>query len=202
MDVTLSFELFFERWVDLLLSVSQQHAPPRFLILPLLTLVLRPFSVYMIRNGSNFIKSTLEHQIPAVSILPPAVSSLINMLLPPPLFTGDANVSSPEGVLWSDSTAPVSADNNLHVITNKTPYMYAHVPWTKHTPHTHGQLLISLTCWSVASSIIPQSALRSSHFPPVSDPRPLLHFNPPPVPPRLDGVVSRAGRGEEVVPFG
>lgn len=44
---------------------------------------------------------------------------------------------------------------------------------------------------TISASSLPYSALCSSHFPPVSDPLPLLHFNPVPVRLRADSGVSR-----------
>lgn len=61
--------------------------------------------------------------------------------------------------------------------------------------HTHAQTL-PLPCSStgtgtISASSLPHSALCASHFPPVSDPQPLLHFNPRPVPPPPDRGVNR-----------
>lgn len=57
---------------------------------------------------------------------------------------------------------------------------------------------------SISASSLPHSALCSFHFPPVSDPLPLLHFNPPAVPPCPDRGLKResGSRKEGVVPFG
>lgn len=49
---------------------------------------------------------------------------------------------------------------------------------------------------AISASSLDSFALCSSHFPPVSDPRPLLHFNPPPAPPRPDrGAGAQRQRG-------
>lgn len=49
---------------------------------------------------------------------------------------------------------------------------------------------------AISASSRDSFALCSSHFPPVSDPRPRLHFNPPPAPPRPDrGAGVRRQRG-------
>lgn len=57
-------------------------------------------------------------------------------------------------------------------------------------------------CWNagagtISATSLSHSALCSSHFPPVSDPLPLLHFNPPPVPPlSWQGSEQRERGGE------
>lgn len=49
---------------------------------------------------------------------------------------------------------------------------------------------------AISASSLDSFALCSSHFPPVSDPRPLLHFNPPPASPRPDrGAGAQWQRG-------
>lgn len=50
---------------------------------------------------------------------------------------------------------------------------------------------------TISASSLFHSALCSSHFPPVSDPLPLLHFNPPPVSPRPDRGVSTESKSGE-----
>lgn len=68
-------------------------------------------------------------------------------------------------------------------------------PSTQPQPHTCTNTL-PLPCSSkgtgtISVSYLPHCALCSSHFPPVSDPLPLLHFNPLPVPPCPDRGAER-----------
>lgn len=50
---------------------------------------------------------------------------------------------------------------------------------------------------SISASSLLHFALCSSHFPPVSDPLPLLHFNPPSVSPRPDSGASTERESEK-----
>lgn len=115
---------------------------------------------------------------------------------------------NPLGGLWSDSIAQVLTNNNLHVasgdlLKNKNAYMYtqAHVSFP-----AHAQKPPCSRTGTISASSLFHFGLWSSHFPPVSDPLALSHFNPSPVPPRPDRGVStqrkRESCKEGVVPFG